>query len=284
MLLLPLLHVVVLAALQGLAEALPISRSGLGAVARLWLEPGGSAAGLEAVLHLGTALALGFACRRRLFSVLGEGVRAIARPALFRASPGARDAALLALGCLVSLSFSAIVSPLVEPFREAPSAAGLGLILTGLALSSTLLAPRPSEAWRRMVARRARAEAPGAWGMLLVGLGHGLAIFPGASRVGTALVLLIWLGVRAPRAVDLAFLLTIPSLLIAFFQGSSGRPGGLGLDTGAVIMGLILAFVAAILASAALRTLLDRRRLGALALWIIPLGLAMLAYSRSLPT
>jgi undecaprenyl-diphosphatase len=280
----PLLHVVVLAALQGLAEALPISRSGLGAVARLWIEPGGGAAGLEAVLHLGIAVALGFACRRRLFSVLGEGVRAIARPALFRASPGARDAALLLIGSLVSLTVSPFVSPFVDAFREAPSAAGLGLILTGLALSSTLLAPRPGEERSRLEAWRARSEPPSALGMLLVGLGHGLAVFPGASRAGTALVLLIWLGVRAPRAVDLAFLLTIPSLLIAFIQGTIGRPGGLGLDTGAVIMGLSLAFVTATLASAALRALLDRRRLGALALCIIPLGLAMLAYARALPT
>lgn len=280
----PLSHVVLLAALQGLAEALPISRSGLGAVARLWMDPGGSAAGLEAVLHLGIAVALGFACRRRLFSVLGEGVRAIARPALFRASPGARDAALLVLGSLVSLTLSPFVSPLVDAFREAPSAAGLGLILTGLVLSSTLLAPRPGEDRSRMEARRTLSEPPSALGMLLVGLGHGLAVFPGASRAGTALVLLLWLGVRAPRAVDLAFLLTIPSLLIAFFQGAVGRPGGLGLDAGAVIMGLSLAFVTATLASAALRALLDRRRLGALALCIIPLGLAMLAYARALPT
>src|SRR5262245_50745299 len=150
----PLLQVVVLAALQGLAEALPISRSGLNAVARLWIEPAGGAARLEALLHLGTALALGFACRRRLFGVLGEGVRAIARPSLFRASPGARDAALLTLGCLISLAVTPIASPFVESFEAAPTAAGLGLIMTGLALSSTLLAPRPSEAFGRLSARR----------------------------------------------------------------------------------------------------------------------------------
>jgi undecaprenyl-diphosphatase len=98
-----------------------------------------------------------------------------------------------------------------------------------------------------------------------------------------ALVLLLWLGVRGGRAVDLAFLLTIPSLLIAFVQGWSGRAEGLGLDAGAVVMGLSLAFVAATLATSALRMLLDRRRLGALALWMIPLGLGMLAYARALP-
>lgn len=57
----PLLHLVVLAVLQGAAEALPISASGHAAAARLWLAPGAAGPGLEAVLDLATALALGIA-------------------------------------------------------------------------------------------------------------------------------------------------------------------------------------------------------------------------------
>jgi undecaprenyl-diphosphatase len=283
----PLFSLVVLAVLQGFAEALPVSRSGHGAVARLWLTAGSSAPWLEAVLHLGTALALGVACRRRLFDALGEGVRAIARPELFRASPGARDAALLTLGSLVSLTVSHFVSPFADLSREAPAAVGRGLIITGLALASTLAAPRLRDARSRLAARRhgaARAEPPTALAMLAVGAVHGLAVFPGASRVGAALILLIWLGVGPARALDLAFLLTIPSLLGAFFVGMGDRSGSSGIEASTVIVGLLLAFLAATLATAALRSLLDRRRLGALALWIIPLGLAMLAYARALPT
>lgn len=45
----------------------------------------------------------------------------------------------------------------------------------------------------------------------------------------------------------------------------------------------VRAFLAARLAASALRSLVARRRLPALALWIIPLGLALLAYARALP-
>jgi undecaprenyl-diphosphatase len=279
----PLVHVVVLSALQGLAEALPISRSGHGAVARLWLEPERSGAALEAILQLGTALALGVACRRRLLNALGEGVRAIARPALLRISPGARDAALLAFGTAVSLIVAQILGPRVEGLRDAPVAVGTALIVTGLALASTLLAPRTGDRFGRIAARRAGGEPPSGWGMLIVGAVHGLAIFPGASRVGAALVVLLFLGVRPARAVDLALLLTIPALLLAFAQALLGGGVSIGLDTSAVVMGLLLAFLAAMLASSVLRALVDQRRLGALALWVIPLGLAMLAYARALP-
>jgi undecaprenyl-diphosphatase len=267
----PLVHVVVLSALQGLSEALPVSRSGHGAVARLWLDPERGASALEAILHLGTALAL------------GEGVRAVARPALFRVSPGARDAALLVLGTVVSMTVSQIIGPLVEGLRDAPLAVGFGLIFTGLTLASARFTTRPGDAVSRLTARRASTEAPSTWSMLFVGLAHGLAVFPGVSRMGVALVFFLWRGVRPARAVDLAFLLTIPSLLLACIQGWIGGPGSAGLDAGAVAMGLLLAFIAASIAGSALRALLDRNRLGALALWTIPLGLAMLAYARALP-
>lgn len=264
----PLFHVVLLAALQGAAEALPISRSGHGVVARLWLEPGGAAGALEAVLHLGTALALAISARKWLFSALGEGVRAVARPALFRESPAARDAAVIALGSAASLATAAVAGPRVEVWGDSPIATGLGLLVTGLALGSTALAPR------------AELEAPSPFGAVVVGIAHGLAVFPGASRVGAALTLLVWMGVKAGRAIDLAFALTIPALLVAFARGLGGRAG---LDAGTIVIGTLLAFLTAAAAGSGLRQLAAKKRIGALALWIIPLGLAMLAYARALP-
>jgi undecaprenyl-diphosphatase len=267
----PLSHVAVLAVLQGAAEALPVSGSAHGVVARIWLDQEPAAGRLDVAILVGTALGLAAAARRRLFAALGEGVRAIARPALFKGSAAAHDAAVLGIGGLVSLLAGAAALPRVELWSQSPSAAGAGLIVTGLALASTLLAtgmrvrpagPRPSFA-----------------GAVVVGVAHGLAVFPGASRVGAALTLLLWTGVRPERAVDLALLLTVPALLLA----ATRVPGGADLDAGLFTLGLVLAFVAAVFASEALRALAERRRVGALALWTIPLGLAMLAYAHALP-
>ncbi len=280
----PLFHLAVLAALQGLTEALPVSRSGHEVVARLWLDQGAQAAALEAVLHLGTALALAFAARRRLFAALGDGVRAVSRPTLFRGSPSAHDAAVLVVGTVTSLTAGAIVAPHVEMWSESPTATGMGLCLTGLALASTALVPRPSGPLRLRtgVAVGARNEAPGPSlaGAVMVGLAVGLAAFPGGSRVGAALTLLLWLGVKPGRAVDLSLLLTVPPLLVAFGRGAGHRPG---LPAGSVALGLLLAFVGAAFAGEVVRGLAERRRLGTLALWTIPLGLALLAYARALP-
>jgi undecaprenyl-diphosphatase len=278
----PLLHLVVLAVLQGAAEALPVSPSGHAAALRLWLAPGAAGPGLEAMLHLATALALGIAARKQLASALGEGVRAIARPTLFQASPGARDAAVLVIASAASLGTASLVAPRIAMLSDAPFATGVGLLVTGAGLASTRWARRGWPGARR-VDGAAPQEAPLIPLAALAGIAHGLAVFPGASRVGAALIVLRWLGVRPSRAVPLALLLTLPSLLLAAARGLAAGAELGGIDPGDLALGLVVTFLAALLASGVLFSLVERRRLPALALWIIPLGLALLAYARALP-
>ena len=126
-------------------------------------------------------------------------------------------------------------------------------------------------------------EAPSIPLAALVGIAHGLAVFPGASRVGAALTVLFWLGARADRAVDLALLITVPSLLVAAARESAGITISGAFEPAAFAIGAMIAFLAARLATTGLRRLVARRHLPLLALWIIPLGLALLAYARALP-
>ncbi|WP_437734083.1 undecaprenyl-diphosphate phosphatase [Sorangium sp. So ce1335] len=267
-----LVDVAVLAAIEGAAQALPISATGHGAAARLWLRAADGDAWLSAAQAIAAAAALAVAVRRRLRGALGEGARALARPSLFRTSPPARDAALLALGAAASLLAAAALRPYVALSGRAPLAVGLGLLATGAALATTAVAPRRAE--------RTPTDAPSFAGMLAVGAAHGIAALPGGSRVGAALVLLLWLGVRPARAVELALALSIPVLLAS----GLGEARALGAPaSGALLLGLLAAFVGAAAGAAALRALAERRRTAALALWVIPLGLAMVAYAQALP-
>jgi undecaprenyl-diphosphatase len=219
--------------------------------------------------------------RRRLLGALGDGVRAVSRPALFQGSPAAQDAVVLAVGTVVSVIAGALVGPRVEMWARSPTAAGVGLCVTGLALASTALVPRPAGPFRlRSGGREARAAGPSLSGSVIAGMAVGLAAFPGASRVGAALTLLLWMGVRPSRAVDLSLLLTAPSLVVAFL--TSGWSAG-GLTAGTLVLGTVLSSVGVVVAGEILRSLADRRRLAVLALWTVPLGLATLAYARALP-
>ncbi|XXX76912.1 undecaprenyl-diphosphate phosphatase [Sorangium sp. So ce134] len=268
-----LVDVAVLAAVDGAAQALPISASGHAAAARLWLRAADGDGWALAAQALAAAAALAVAARQRLLRALGEGARALARPSLFRASPPARDAALLALGAAASLIVATALRPYIALWGQAPLAVGLGLLATGAALASTAIAPRRDG--------RGATDAPSLAGMLAAGAAHGVAALPGGSRVGAALVLLLWLGVRPARAVELALALSIPALVasgLAEARALGGPPPG-----AAAALGLLIAFLSALAAAAALRALAERRRTGALALWVVPLGLAMVAYAHALP-
>ncbi|EYF05949.1 undecaprenyl-diphosphate phosphatase [Chondromyces apiculatus] len=268
--------VVLFAALQGAAEVLPISASAHVTAARIWLGLERDLAVLTGVAQLATAAAVVVLARHTLLAAFGEGLRAISRPSLFRDTPGGRDMVLIVVGAAMSLALSAVLRPYVALWSEAPLAQGLGLVISGAALASAIIAPPPG----------ARAEAPGVVGMVGVGLAHGLGVAPGASALGAALVVLMWLGVRPGRALDLALAISVPTLLVegARSLGAFGAPGvGASIGAGSVAGGLVVAFLGASLAGVGLRWLLERRWVAALAVWMIPLGLATVAYARALP-
>lgn len=266
---LPLAEVVLLAGIQGLSEALPVSRSAHDVVARLFLDPGAGAASLERILHLATAAALFVGARGRLSSAVSEGLRAVSRPSLFATSPGARDASVLAVAATVSLLARAIVRPFVELWQDAPLAVGFGLVLSGLIVATTSLLPR------------GREEAPALPMAALLGLVHATGCLPGGSDLCAALAASLAMGMKWDRALDLSLSLTGVTLLASFVSGLSGlevSPSGAGM----VALGLVTAFLGATVAALATRHLLANRALSWLAFWILPLGFATVSYARTL--
>lgn len=275
-----LLLTVVFAILEGVTEVLPISRSGHAAVARVWIGGiagiGGTAAAPWAgVVNLAVVLAILVLVRRRLARALTEGVRVASRRSIVEASPATRDAGVMALGAGVSAIAGALTLPRVELWQDSPTATGIGIVLSGLALASTAMVPGGAA----QVFGRPHAANPTLLGAAVVGVAHGMAIFPGASRVGAALTLLLWMGTRPARAVDLALAITAPGLLFDFLRVAVARPGT--FDSPALLVGLGCAFLGALAGGTALRALAARGRLAWLAIWTIPLGLALVAYARA---
>ncbi len=266
---LPPQAVVLLAAIQGVSEALPVSRSGHSAVASLWLHPGSTGVQLELLLHLATASALLIAARRRLVAALGAGLLAIARPSLIRSSAPAREAVILALALLASLGSRAFVDQWVFPWRTAPVAIGFGLLFTGLLMGTTTLIDEPGK------------EEPSMFLALVLGIGHGLANLPGGSDMGAALVLLSWMRTKTEITLDLAMILSAGTLLLGVATAPMAlvRPE---ISWPVLLLALTTAFLGTSVAIRLTRLLLEKRALALVACWTFPLGLGMLAYSRAL--
>jgi undecaprenyl-diphosphatase len=290
-----------LGALSGATEMLPISSSGHLALAQL-LGGGGRepwVGGMPAVawLHAGTLAATIVVARRRAWAALEEGMRGLSRPSMWRETRGGQDAATMALAtvptAIIGLAFGARTSA----WAASPTVIGAGLVASALIVGSTALAPK--------------GERDGIpyWAALLVGVAQGAAIVPGYSRMGLVLAALTWLGVRPARVFELALLVSIPAvagalvmrgLAAAGLLGDAGAllrdaayrtraplsalgDGGDGVDLLALLAGAMLAFGVGVLALLALRRILIGGKLALFAVYLVPLAVATLAWGYARP-
>jgi undecaprenyl-diphosphatase len=264
---------VLLGAIQGLSELLPISRSGHLALAEMLFDVSSRTPALDLLLRAGTLLAMLVVLWAPLQAALGDGLAAVRRPSLFSTTPGARDALVMLLATLPSALVSFALRHVVERWSHSPLAIGSGFLGTGalLLLSS--------------FAKPGRDEQPSVVGALLMGAAQGAAALPGFSSLAAPLTLALLFGVRRERAFELSLLVSLPPAL-----------GGLGLSAlnvsrSGVASGLlgpaVLAGVAAFLTGLAALWLLQKAvaagRLFWFAAWLAPVSLATLALATAWP-
>jgi len=216
---------VLLGALQGLTEFLPVSSSG-----HLVLFPtlfGGEPPPLafDIAVHLGTVLAALAYYRADVGRVLGGLGRTIvalvqrrARE-LLRQDDYARLGVLIAAGTLPTAAIAFAVRDFAERLVDIPSLAALGLLVTGIML---FVADRQE---------RRRAAGGGVGGAhaghaAIVGVAQGIAITPGISRSGSCIIAGLLCGFDRELAVQFAFLLMIPVVLGAGVLEARDLAGG----------------------------------------------------------
>lgn len=277
----PLAHLILHSVLRGFADTLGVSGTAHELALGLWVKAP-DPAGFAGAAGLGTGLAVVVALRARLFPALAEGWRALGRPSSFLSSARAREA--------LSVVWIAAVSGLLGlGLRQAgaappssPRNVAIGLGVTGLAL---LCAAYVSGTRGGTAARRAARAGGGSFsdvptlvGATLAGAAHAFGVWPGVSRVSAAAAVLLAIGLRPARSLELALIATVPFFWMDLAAStSSGSP----LGKGQVLVVALVAFLGGLAAVAALRALLARRALAALPLWMFPLACAIFAFGRA---
>jgi undecaprenyl-diphosphatase len=201
---------IVLGALQGLAEFLPISSSG-------HLVLGGYFFGFQenellfnVSLHMGTLIAVIFYFRQDLIQMVVAAWRFGLDVAHGRAAwdpaqmaPHMRMVTMIAVAsvptAIIGLGFSRIADRLFSSLLIV----GAMLLVTGTVLWLTRRMPDMPEASERFTVRKA----------LYVGLVQGLAILPGISRSGATISAGIFLGLNRATAARFSFLMSIPAIV-----------------------------------------------------------------------
>lgn len=256
-------QMIILGIVQGLTEFLPISSSAHLVFAEHLLRLPRPGVVLEAVLHLGTALAamvLFWPDVRRL-------VRALLRPAPEGTDDAYRRLAWLiiaatAVTAVIGLTFQA---PLARMFSSVRGTAAQ-LMITGVIL---VLARERGR--RQMVDARLPDAAA-------LGVVQGIAIVPGISRSAITIAAGVWVGMAREEAARLSFLMAIPALIAAalFALRDLGQAFALGYTPGHLLVGFA---VSTLFGMIAIRWLLDwirRGRLLVFALYCWGAGLAVL--------
>jgi undecaprenyl-diphosphatase len=194
------LQSLLLGALQGATEFLPVSSSGHLYLAQRLLGIREAELAFDTLLHLGTLAAVVFFLRGEIASI----ARSLLSPRRgFGTAPlwGAREGWLVAAATVPTVVLALLFKPYVE---AGVSALGVGLrylVLTGL----LLLSARP-------LRHKWDPSKIYAWEALLVGAVQGMAVFPGLSRSGSTVSTALLLGLEAERAVRFSFLLSLPAI------------------------------------------------------------------------
>ncbi len=255
----PVLEILILAVVQGIAEFLPISSSGHLVILGALMGELSESPTLEVILHAGTLGSILVVYWRRILDLLTSDRRVIA---------------LLVVGTLPAVVIGLTIKTQFEQILRYPLLASLMLLVTGsMLIVLGRLKPRDGS-YQQMSYLNA----------FLVGCFQAFAILPGVSRSGSTILGGRLLGLKSDDSVTFSFLLAIPAILGAtvltlkdvYEQSREGIQMAFSVQE--LVIGAVVAFFVGIFA---LRWLIGWSRLDRLhwfAWWCIPVGVAASAY------
>ncbi|MDH3235338.1 MAG: undecaprenyl-diphosphate phosphatase [Alphaproteobacteria bacterium] len=268
----PLLHIAVVAIVQGLTEFLPISSSGHLILAWQVLEhgtgrpvpPEAQQLVMDIAVHVGTLGAVTAYLWREVWLILrGLGLAVRGRP-----SPGLRLLGLLVLATIPVIIAGFLLDQFVGTALRSVEVIAWAFIGFGLLL---YVVDRVSLTVKRM-------EHIGLGSALFVGLAQALALIPGTSRAGITMTAARALGYERVDAARFSMLLSIPTIIaagaLAGYKIYKTDNISLGFDA---LLGGVLAFVVALLAILAMMSWLRRASFTPFVIYRVIFGVFLLA-------
>jgi len=253
-----------LGALQGVTEFLPVSSSGHIAIGAMLFGIRDAPLSLSIVLHAGTLVATFFLFRADVGRLLADFAKGLRAPKAWLASESGK----MSMGVIVASVPTAILGLLlkdsVEAWSSVPWIVGICLLVSAVMVWTTR--------------RGGGTDSVLALGpAFLVGLAQGIAVLPGISRSGTTIAVAMLLGLRGEEAFRFSFLLSLPAVLGAVVL-ELGEPGALASVDASVWLGGAVATVVGVVSLVVLRKLVTQGRFWAFALYLVPVGLLMIAW------
>ncbi|MCX7671478.1 MAG: undecaprenyl-diphosphatase UppP [Anaerolineae bacterium] len=205
------IEAIILGAVQGLTEFMPISSSAhLIIIPWLfgWGDLGSNSLAFDVALHLGTLTAVLWFFYADWLRLIRAGLASL-RERTIGADPDRRLAWLLVVGCVPGAVVGALAESQIEQLFHQPDQPHQPAAMIAMALvvaaagAALLLADRLARHQRGM-------SSLGLRDALIIGCAQALAVFPGVSRSGATITAGLALGLERPAAARFSFLLSAP--------------------------------------------------------------------------
>lgn len=256
---------VVLGALQGVTEFLPISSSGhlIIVPALFGWQPGGLA--FDVVVHVGTFFAVLMVFWKDVWSML----RGMGRSPKY-ATEGRLGWMILAATVPVVI-VGVLWGDIIDAVLRTPWIVAMSLIVWGVVLGGADMLLHLRKA-------RVKQDVQVGWRRaLLIGLAQVIALIPGTSRSGITMSAGLLLGMSRSLAARFSFLLSLPAVGgAAAYVVWNAIQEGTGLFTLETLIGLVVSFIAGILAIRLLLSVIERWTFLPFALYRVILGVLVL--------
>ena len=261
---LTLIHIIVLALIQGITEFLPVSSSGhLILVSKLTPWPDQTLM-VDIALHVGTLAAVMVYFHRECWSM----VLGVFNLLLFRGGPEAKLALHVVVASLPIIPAALYLKDYVAgDFRQ-----GVALIAwTTLGFGLLLYAAD------RLGLRIRRVEHMTIGAALIIGVAQILALVPGTSRSGITMTAARFLGFERVEAARFSLLLSIPVIIGAGTLAGADlyRMGSVEMNT-VTVLAILFSFVSALIAIAVMMRWLRRASFTPFVIYRICLGAGLL--------
>jgi undecaprenyl-diphosphatase len=261
------LDAIILGIIEGLTEFLPVSSTGhLIVVGDRLGQSTAAAKTLEIVIQLGAVLAVVVYYRARLWKIVAGVLRR--DPVAIRLTI-ALGVAFVPAAVIGLLAYKAIKALLFHPAPVAGALIVGGVVMIAVEFGRKRRAAKVDDGLEHVTPKRA----------LAIGLGQCLSLWPGSSRSMTTIVAAEMTGLSPSTAADFSFLLAIPTLgsaavydLAKNYKTMTQAPGMMN----ALVVGMVVSFVVALLVIAAFVRYLKRFGLTPFGIYRIVLGIVVL--------
>lgn len=266
-----IIQAVLLGALQGVAEFLPISSSGhLTLVQHLF--------GLEDIpllfdisLHVASLLAVILVFRKLIFDLILTAFRWMSRKSSEEDEPKLRMILALIAATAVTGVFGLVLKKIIPDLPI--QVVFIGFIITAILLFISSRISRKHEGTECNQVSLLKG--------LFIGAAQGIGVLPGISRSGITISASLAAGIDRTTAGEFSFLLSIPAILAAFALELGGLENmASAISIPALLLGCLASFVIGVLALTFLLRLIRKGKLEWFAYYLIPLAVICLIFVR----